>query len=189
MAALNDGLLVTVTVVFQSSAGPLGFDSPSGAPVLESLLHGSLLVEKSNFPERIIGSPASTLRFIRWHASRGVVALEDPSEWLLGELPRVDAAARQKKANAVRERQGRLPIDIDPGFFGTWVADGHITPNAMESLVNNTAIASIWSHGEWGVFGKFVGRESDKLLKRIGRIQSTDTILNLVSNVRELPTW
>jgi len=176
------------TLVFQSSQGPLGFDSPEGSAVLEGLVGDAVLLEQANSPERGSGGPGLTLKFVRWHASKGVIAIASPSEWLLSELVRTDAADRQRKANVVRMRLGRSTVPIDPGWFDSWIEDEQITEKILARLVANASIVSIWRHGEWGVYGRAYGCEQ-ALPGWVRRMEGQNTSVVMCSSLRELPVW
>jgi hypothetical protein len=177
------------TLVFQTSAGPISFDSAAGAVALEALIGDALLVERSSSPEWSRGDPSATLRFVRWHASRGVVALSSPSDRLQKELDRADLAKNRRKANAVRERLGRPTVTVDPGFFDEWVVDRRLTNDALARLVLEASIVSIWCHGEWGIYARVHAGDDRNLLTWLRRAEHQDTTLVTCNASNELPVW
>ena len=182
-----DSELHTSTLVFQNENGHLSFDSPQGAPVLDALVGHAILLQRANSPERANAVPEFTIKFVRWHASTGVVALTSPSEWLSSELKSTDAASVQRKTNAVRARLGRSPAPVPVNFFDDWIADHNVTTSAFECLTANASMVSIWQHGEWGIYAKVIVHGQGFDWANILTVENVSVVL--CSAVNQLPVW
>jgi hypothetical protein len=181
---------ISSLVVFQRSSGRLGFGENEANEVLDGLLASATLVERALNPEwQAAGSPTARL-FIRRHAGRGVFGLVESATAIMVELAALDKSRNQRKANEVRVRLGRDALPVSPTLFDSWITPGgQVGAPAFEFFRTNTALVTLWKHGEWGLHCRVYASTEQETLNWLAEAADAVAPMIIVKAISELPAW
>ena len=176
-------------VVFQNSAGRVGFDEDESTTLLNALLEKALLLDWTPAPEPHNPNPQTNRAFVRRHAGHGLFALVEPSEELQNDTVQLQRLVKQRRANEVRAKLGRPQLPLPATRLNDWGAP-QAKPSlaTLELLCKHTRTTCLWKHNEWGIYATALS-EHQTAIEAWARSANDTHELTIVGSARALPQW